>query len=424
VKKKAELRTQSLGFQSNGQTGVCWCVALPRLLCTIVVVLGIVLNLQAQAQQEEPADTEIEDVPAVRTDVPQWVLDGSALLTEGRAEDAATLFQRLLAAEPGSAAARYWLGEAYLALGRKNLAREAFAASLKADPNHQFAVDARIRLADPSRDAVVEIPQVFPKAGTEFKDCPKCPAMVVVPAGSFVMGYPPGDSGRLHQEGPVRMVKFAQPFAVGKFEVTFDEWDACTAEKQCAKTDDKGRGRGRRPAVYISWDQAAAYAKWLSKKTGKKYRLLTEAEWEYAARAGAESRYRFWGQAPERVCAFANVYDKTARKQDDSGSETLPCDDRYAEAAPVGSFKPNAFGLYDMLGNVSEWTEDCLPTGLQWRGAPLDGTANLKGDCSQRAYRGGSWFENEKYYMRTPDRYKYVGAHDSDLGFRVARTLP
>jgi len=206
--------------------------------------------------------------------------------------------------------------------------------------------------------------------------------------------------------------------------VTFDEWDACAAEKQCPKVEDKGRGRGRRPAIYVSWDQAVGYAKWLSKKTGKKYRLLTEAEWEYAARAGAESRYRFWGLAPDRVCAFANVYDKTASKQDDSGYESLPCDDRYAEAAPVGSFEPNAFGLYDMLGNVSEWTEDCLPTGLQWRGAPLDGSANLKGDCSQRAYRGGSWLANEKVYMRTPDRYKYVGARDSDLGFRVARTLP
>jgi formylglycine-generating enzyme required for sulfatase activity len=219
-------------------------------------------------------------------------------------------------------------------------------------------------------------------------------------------------------------VSFAKPFAIGKFEVTFDEWDSCTAEKQCPKVDDKGRGRGRRPVMYVSWEQAVGYTRWLSKKTGRIYRLPTDAEWEYAARAGVESRYRFWGIAPDRVCTVANVYDQTARKQDDTGYENLPCDDRFAEAAPAGSYKPNAFGLYDMLGNVSEWTEDCLPTGLQWRGAPMDGTANLKGDCSQRAYRGGSWFENEKPYIRSPDHYKFMGARDSDLGFRVVRMLP
>ena len=411
-------------FPLNRQDLISWWVPPWCRVPAIALATVVALTCQAHAQQAEVADSAIEEVQTLRTDVPQWVLDGSALLAAGKAQEAAAMFEQLLAAEPGNAPARYWLGEAYLAQGQKNKAREAFAASLKADPNHSFAVDARIRMADPSRDAVAEPTQVFPKVGTEFKDCPKCPAMVVVPAGSFVMGYPPGDSGRLHQEGPVRTVNFGKPFAVGKFEVTFDEWEACTAEKQCPKVDDKGRGRGKRPVMYISWDQVAGYTKWLSKKTGRKYRLLTEAEWEYAARAGEESRYRFWGIAPDRVCAFANVYDKTARKQDDTGYENLPCDDHYAEAAPVGSFKPNAFGLYDMLGNVSEWTEDCLPTGLQWRGAPLDGTANLKGDCSQRAYRGGSWFENEKYYMRSPDRYKYIGARDSDLGFRVARTLP
>ena len=395
-----------------------------RLARTAAFAGGIALTLLAQAQQAEVEEPAIEEVQTARTDVPQWVLDGSALLAAGKADEAAGLFEKVLAAEPGNAPARYWLGEANLAQGQKNKARAAFAASLKADPNHPFAVDARIRLADPARDAAVEPQVVFPRAGTEIKDCPKCPAMVVVPAGSFVMSYPPGDSGRFQQEGPVRTVTFARPFAIGKFEVTFDEWDACTAEKQCPKIDDKGRGRGRRPVMYVSWEQAVGYARWLSKKTGRIYRLPTDAEWEYAARAGVDSRYRFWGIAPDRVCTVANVYDQTARKQDDTGYENLPCDDRFAEAAPAGSYKPNAFGLYDMLGNVSEWTEDCLPTGLQWRGAPMDGTANLKGDCSQRAYRGGSWFENEKPYIRSPDHYKFMGARDSDLGFRVVRMLP
>lgn len=395
-----------------------------RLARTAAFAGGIALTLLAQAQQPEVEEPAVEEVQTARTDVPQWVLDGSALLAAGKADEAAGLFEKVLAAEPDNAPARYWLGEANLAQGQRNKARAAFAASLKADPNHPFAVDARIRLADPARDVVAEVPVVFPKAGTEIRDCPKCPAMIAVPAGSFVMSYPPGDSGRFQQEGPVRTVNFARPFAIGKFEVTFDEWEACTAEKQCPKIDDKGRGRGRRPVMYVSWEQAVGYTRWLSKKTGRIYRLPTDAEWEYAARAGVESRYRFWGIAPDRVCTFANVYDKTARKQDDSGYENLPCDDRSAEAAPAGSYKPNAFGLYDMLGNVSEWTEDCLPTGLQWRGAPMDGTANLKGDCSQRAYRGGSWFQNEKPYIRSPDHYKFIGARDSDLGFRVVRMLP
>lgn len=410
-------------IRSNRQGTAWWCNCLWRTTCVVAFATGIALAFQAQAQQAEEPEDAVDEGPTQRNDVPQWVLDGSALLGAGKADEAAGLFEQVLTAEPGNASARYWLGEAYLALGQKNKARTAFAASLKADPNHPFALDARIRLADPSRDAVADAPPIFPKAGTEFRDCPKCPAMIVVPAGAFVMGYPPGDSGRLHQEGPVRTVTFGKPFAVGKFEVTFDEWDACVAEKKCPKIDDKVRGRGRRPVIYVSWDHAVDYVKWLSKKTGKNYRLPTDAEWEYAARAGADSRYRFWGIAPDKVCAFANVYDKTAKKQDDSGHESLPCDDRHAGTAPAGSFKPNAFGLYDTLGNVSEWVEDCLPTGLQWRGAPLDGTANLKGDCSQRAYRGGSWLKNEKIYERTPDHYMFIGVRDSDLGFRVVRTL-
>lgn len=175
-------------FRLNRQDLASWCVTPWRRVPAIALAVGIALTCQAQAQQSEVADSAVEEVQTPRTDVPQWVLDGAALLTAGKAEEAAALFEQLLASEPGNAHARYWLGEAYLALGQKNKARAAFAASIKADPNHQFAVDARIRLADPSRDAVTEPPQVFPKAGTEIRDCPKCPAVVVVPAGSFVMG--------------------------------------------------------------------------------------------------------------------------------------------------------------------------------------------------------------------------------------------
>src|SRR5690606_22170075 len=140
----------------------------------------------------------------------------------------------------------------------------------------------------------------------------------------------------------------------------------------------------RRPVVYVSWDNAVAYTKWLSKKTGKTYRLLTEAEWEYAYRSGTDERHRFLNIPPAKVSAVANVYDKRGRQVAEMEYEPLPCDDRFGEVAPVGSFKPDAFGLFDMMGNVAEWVEDCLPTGLQWRGAPVDGSAHTRGDCTQR----------------------------------------
>lgn len=388
----------------------------------IFAALAFAMPLGAEEDTERSVDAP--DLPR-ETSVPQWILDGKALLEEGRAKEAAAKFEEQVKAEPDNAAAHHLLGEALWQIGEKDRARAEFGRSLKLDPNHSYAVDARIHLAEKSAAEAAE-PEAkdFPKAGTTIQDCPKCPAMVVIPAGKFTVSYPPGDSGRFHHEGPIRAVNFRTPLAVGKFEVTFDEWDACVAGKGCPKIDDKGRGKGKRPVVYVSWDQAAGYTVWLSKKTGRKYRLLTDAEWDYAARAGSDNRYRFGGVAPAKVCALGNVYDKRAKQQADMGGEDMPCDDKFAEVAPAGSFKANAFGLHDMIGNVSEWTEDCMPTGLQWRGAPVDGTANLKGDCSQRGYRGGSFLENEKYYLRNSDRFKFVGAKDSDLGFRVARTLP
>ena len=398
--------------------------SMARRGCGAICIVAFVLAGQAWAQEDTERSADAPDLPQEAT-VPQWIRDGTALLEQGNAKEAAARFVEQVKAEPNNAAAHYFLGESLWQLGEKDKARAEFGSSLKLDPGHPYALDARVRLAEKAPVVPVE-PSAndFPKAGTLFQDCPKCPAMVVIPAGKFIVSYPPGDSGRFHHEGPVRPVTFKVPLAVGKYEVTFDEWDACVAEKGCPKIDDKGRGKGKRPVVYVTWTQAVDYTAWLSKKTGKKYRLLTDAEWDYAFRSGSDERHRFLGLPPAKVCAVANVYDKRARQQADLGYENLPCDDQFGDVAPVGSFKPNAFGLHDLLGNVWEWTEDCMPTGLQWRGAPIDGTANLKGDCSQRGFRGGSFLENEKYYIRNPDRYKFIGARDSDLGFRVARTLP
>lgn len=241
-----------------------------------------------------------------------------------------------------------------------------------------------------------------------FKDCANCPEVVVVPAGSFTMGSPAIEPGRSAEEGPQHMVTIARPFAVGRFGVTFDEWDACVADGGCNgyKPSDEGWGRGRRPVINVSWDDAQAYVTWLSKKTGKSYRLLSGAEYEYAMRAGTQTIYP-WGNTIGTNNANCHA-----------------CGSRWdaKQTAPVGSFAPNGFGLYDMAGNVREWTEDCYHD--TYKGAPTDGSAWIEGgNCYHRVVRGGSFLlapaflRSASRYWFTPDyRLKY-------LGFRVARML-
>jgi formylglycine-generating enzyme required for sulfatase activity len=263
--------------------------------------------------------------------------------------------------------------------------------------------------------------QEAPAPGSTFQDCPACPVMVVIPAGQFDMPWPPINQGRPYSEGEMRTITIAESFAMGKYEVTFDEWEACVKDKKCPAVKDEGWGRGKRPVMNVTWMDADGYAMWLSRKAGKMYRLPSDSEWEYAARAGS-NRSRFFGLKPEQVCEHANVHDLTAKKVHEFEWEHLPCDDKFAATAPVGSFKPNAFGLHDMLGNVWEWVEDCLTNN--WRGAPIDGSAWRAGNCSERAYRGGSWINHPPPYVSTADWYKFVGTRHNDLGFRVARALP
>jgi formylglycine-generating enzyme required for sulfatase activity len=241
-----------------------------------------------------------------------------------------------------------------------------------------------------------------------FRECANCPEMVVVPAGSFTMGSPTTEAGHSVDENPQHTVTIARPFAIGRFEVTFDEWDACAADGGCNgyKPSDENWGRGRRPVINVSWDDAEAYVAWLSKKAGKPYRLPTGAEYEYATRAGTQTIYP-WGN--------------------DIGTNNANChacgsqwDAR--QTAPVGSFAPNAFGLYDMVGNVREWTEDCYHE--RYIGAPTDGSAWIEGaDCSRRVVRGGSWLLAPAF-LRSANRYWFNPDYRLNyLGFRVARTL-
>lgn len=253
------------------------------------------------------------------------------------------------------------------------------------------------------------------------KDCAECPEMTIVPAGKFVMGSASGEVGHNANEAPPREVTFSKPFAIGKYEVTFDEWDACVAAKACAAVPDDGWGRGRRPVIYVNFDMAAGYASWLTKKTGKQYRVPSEAEWEYAARGGTTTPW-FWGSESTRACEFGNVGDQTV-KAEHPDWPLHDCEDGYPKTAPVGSFKPNAFGLYDTVGNVWEWVQDCY--NESYAGAPSDGRAWLSGDCVRRVDRGGGWY-NKPEAVRSALRYAGDDPkrQNNTLGFRVVRSLP
>jgi len=253
-----------------------------------------------------------------------------------------------------------------------------------------------------------------------FRDCLACPEMTVVSAGTFAMGSPPGETDRADNEGPSHAVHIARPFAVGRFEVTFDEWDACVSGGGCNgyAPGDAGWGRGRRPAMHVSWLDAKMYVEWLKAKTGQPYRLLTEAEWEYAARAGTTTPYHF-GTDATLLCRFANGADQSA---------TVPkvrntsCNDSFGDmTAPVGAFSANPFGLHDMLGNVWEWVEDCHQDN--YNGAPTDGSARVNANCPSRVVRGGSWLIIPRGLRSAYRAHLKSDYRDDDVGFRVARSI-
>ena len=223
-------------------------------------------------------------------------------------------------------------------------------------------------------------------------------------------------------EAPQHRVRIKKAFAVGKFEVTFAQWDACVESGGCRgfRPGDEGWGRGDRPVFKVSWDDAKLYVKWLSNRTGQIYRLLSEAEWEYAARAGSSSKYYF-GDDDKSLCRFGNIADESGKEGKWYGAWML-CHDGFPTTAPVGRFVPNAFGLYDMIGNVSEWVEDVWHD--TYEGAPTDGSARTTGgDPTVRIGRGGNWAYISGG-LRSAARMNYGGAYGGNLvGFRVARTL-
>ena len=280
-------------------------------------------------------------------------------------------------------------------------------------------------------------PPIVPETanpGTMFRDCPTCPAMTIVPAGRFKQGSASA-AGAAANETPQHWVIIGRPFAMSTDAVTVDEFGrfiAATARdmRGCDTYDGTWQHRpeknwkdpgfsqtGMHPVTCVSFNDAEAYAKWLSAETGFRYRLPSASEWEYAARAGAEVAQP-WSPNEFGACAFANVADRSAVHRY-PGWQIFPCDDGYVNTSPVGSFKPNPFGLSDMLGNVFQWTQDCWHS--DYVGAPVDGSARTDGTCAARELRGGSWFSSPAYVRVNYRNHFAVDYRTSSVGIRLVR---
>ena len=321
------------------------------------------------------------------------------------------------------------------------------------------AIDAMSLLQSPTGHLanLSALPSSNPVSGGGVTGTFQAPEMVTIPAGSFMMGSPDSEAGRKNNspgrnEGPVHRVTFAYSFAVGKYEVTRGEFARFVSEtgyaasNQCwlgSQYDDAQEGwrseynwrnlpysqTDAHPVACVSWYDAKAYIEWLSEKTGDEYRLLTESEWEYAARGGTTTPW-FWGDSSDNQCRYANAADRNT-----TISDAVDCDDGYAQTAPVGSYQANPFGVHDMTGNVWEWVEDC---GTTWRCTssyepgtdpngnatpPVDGSAAYEWGTWERRIRGGGW-HNPPRSIRSANRDDSVAVGSfTVVGFRIARTL-
>jgi len=272
-----------------------------------------------------------------------------------------------------------------------------------------------------------------PQPGSTFTECRNCPEMIVLPPGEFTMGSPPDEPLRRESE-PQQEIAIPRAFAMSTTAVTWDQWEACVRDGRCdgagvdaalrtgfdgqPNPDYRDWGRGDRPVVGVSWYDAQAFVGWLNAKTGEDdaYRLPSEAEWEYGARAGTTTAFP-WG--PD----IDHDYGNFGTDGEGLGGKTEGRDTWLDETAPVASFPPNAFGLYDMHGNIFEWTEDCYEADRA--NAPSDGSASKEGNCANRVFRSGTFLSNP-YMQRSARRgapYPATQRGRNYLGFRVAKTL-
>jgi formylglycine-generating enzyme required for sulfatase activity len=433
------------------------------------VVAAAVIAAVLYSQWPEPGDFgNISEADALRIASEARIRREEEVRTKIAAEAAARLSEARPEVKPESiedpAARRRAEEAAKLAAADKAAAEKTKALALKAKEEERRSAEAAARAQAQAMvqaeerartvASVKEAPRAAqrPAPGAVFQDCAECPRMVVIPAGEFVMGSPAAEAERAVDEGPQRQVTIAQPFALGRSEVTVAEFRRFVEEsgyRTEAERDTRAQGcsgfiyadpaardpaqpftswrspglaqaqADPHPVLCVSWNDARAYTQWLTKKTGRRYRLPTESEWEYAARAGSAGA-RPWGEDPAQACRFANVADQS-RFQTWSFGQKHDCTDGHYFTAPAGGYAPNRFGLFDMLGNVWEWTEDCW--NASYAGAPADGSAWLKGDCGQRILRGGSWSTVPRF-ARSAARHKNAADHrDNVTGFRVARAL-
>ncbi|GAB2179603.1 SUMF1/EgtB/PvdO family nonheme iron enzyme [Dongia sp. agr-C8] len=306
-----------------------------------------------------------------------------------------------------------------------------------------FQFNPGARAAEPQVAAVAPAPATEPApapaakapeaGGAKVAMCKDCPEMVSIPAGSFLMGSPESEDDRDEKEGPQTKIDI-RAFAIGKYPVTRGQFAEfiqatgykparrCFAEVSHGKWEETSKASwkdpsfsqtDRDPVVCVSWQDAMAYVKWLSQATGKPYRLPSEAEWEYAARAETTTS-RYWGDDADEACTYANASDRHTKREYDMPA--VDCDDGYLYTSPVGKFKPNKFGLYDMLGNARQVVAGCLTDSIA--ALPKDGSANE--DCSEHPLRGSSW-ESWPKLMRSASR-EWIDSEYAHLGFgfRVA----
>jgi formylglycine-generating enzyme required for sulfatase activity len=358
---------------------------------------------QAEARKAAAARAAATRAAAAKATMARIAAENDAAQRQAAVREAAARELAARAATARDAAVREAAAREGAEREAKQIAAREAAARLVA-AREAAAREASVKLAAARETSAREtrMSKAPVRFGATFRDCADCPELVWLPQGEFTMGDASAASG------PRPLVTIGYMLAVGRFEITFAEWDACVAAGGCRRRPhDAGWGRGGQPVINVSWADAQQYVTWLSRHTGKRYRLLTEAEWEYAARAGTDARY-WWGNNAGR--GEANCAD-CGSKWD--GRQT----------APVGRFAPNPFGLYDMHGNVSEWVEDCFHEDI--RDAPGDGRAWTR-DCSvatdTRIVRGGAWHASSKSMRSTSRTSAAVDYFDNRIGFRIARS--